>query len=88
MAPKIWTAVISMKPSRDILVVDVLQDSLYDESGVVCYQYGNMGEVVEETRIYALPFLSSPVALSTQFTYDSWARTSPTRPAGRRGFRT
>ncbi|MBO7624151.1 MAG: hypothetical protein J6S82_02460, partial [Bacteroidales bacterium] len=61
---------------------------LYDESGVVCYQYGNMGEVVEETRIYALPFLSSPVALSTQFTYDSWARTSPTRPAGRRGFRT
>ena len=36
MAPKIWTAVISMKPSRDILVVDVLQDSLYDESGVVC----------------------------------------------------
>jgi hypothetical protein len=23
------------------------QNSLYDESGVVCYQYGNMGEVVE-----------------------------------------
>ncbi|MBP5413204.1 MAG: hypothetical protein J6Y47_08130, partial [Bacteroidales bacterium] len=49
-------------------------DSLYDESGVVCYQYGNMGEVTKETRIYALPFLSSPVALSTQFTYDSWGR--------------
>ena len=49
-------------------------DSLYDESGVVCYTYGNMGEVTQETRIYALPFLSSPVALSTQFTYDSWGR--------------
>ena len=49
-------------------------DSLYDESGVVCYQYGNMGEVTRETRIYALPFLSSPLALSTQFTYDSWGR--------------
>ena len=49
-------------------------DSLYDESGVVCYQYGNMGEVTQETRIYALPFLSSPLALSTQFTYDSWGR--------------
>jgi hypothetical protein len=36
-----------MKPSRDILVIDLLQNSLYDESGVVCYQYGNMGEVVE-----------------------------------------
>ena len=49
-------------------------DSLYDESGVVCYQYGNMGEVTQETRIYALPFLSQPIALSTQFTYDSWGR--------------
>ena len=49
-------------------------DSLYDESGVMCYTYGNMGEVTQETRIYALPFLSSPVALSTQFTYDSWGR--------------
>ena len=49
-------------------------DSLYDESGVMCYQYGNMGEVTSETRIYALPFLSSPLALSTQFTYDSWGR--------------
>ena len=49
-------------------------DSLYDESGVVCYQYGNMGEVTQEIRIYALPFLSSALALSTQFTYDSWGR--------------
>ncbi len=63
-----------MKPSRNILIVEVPHDSLYDESGVVCYQYGNMGEVTQETRIYALPFLSSPVALSTQFGYDSWGR--------------
>ncbi len=63
-----------MKPSRSILVVEVLHDSLYDESGVVCYQYGNMGEVVAETRIYALPFLSQPIALSTHFDYDSWGR--------------
>ena len=49
-------------------------DSLYDESGVVCYTYGNMGEVTKETRIYALPFLNSPLALATQFRYDSWGR--------------
>ena len=49
-------------------------DSVYDESGVMCYEYGDMGEVTQETRIYALPFLSSPLALSTQFTYDSWGR--------------
>ena len=63
-----------MKLGGSILVIQVSQDSLYDESGVVCYQYGNMGEVTQETRIYALPFLSSPLALSTQFTYDSWGR--------------
>ena len=63
-----------MKPSRNILFVEALQATLYDESGVMCYTYGNMGEVTQETRIYALPFLSSPVALSTQFTYDSWGR--------------
>ncbi|MBP5613145.1 MAG: RHS repeat protein [Bacteroidales bacterium] len=63
-----------MKPSCDILVVEVLYDSLYDESGVMCYEYGNMGEVVAETRVYALPFLSQPIALATQFTYDSWGR--------------
>ena len=56
------------------LFYSVQHDSLYDESGVVCYTYGNMGEVTQETRIYALPFLSSPLALSTQFTYDSWGR--------------
>ena len=33
-----------------------------------------MGEVTQEIRIYALPFLSSALALSTQFTYDSWGR--------------
>ena len=71
---KIWTAVVNMKPRRNISVVEVLHDSLYDESGVVCYQYGNMGEVTQETRIYALPFLTNPLALSTQFTYDSWGR--------------
>ncbi|MBR4491144.1 MAG: hypothetical protein IKO98_00635 [Bacteroidales bacterium] len=49
-------------------------DSLYDESGVMCYEYGNMGEVTMETRIYALPFLTNALALSTQFTYDSWGR--------------
>ena len=70
MDSKIWTAVVNMKPSRNILVVD----SLYDESGVVCYTYGDMGEVTQETRIYALPFLTNPLALSTQFSYDSWGR--------------
>ena len=49
-------------------------DSLYDESGVMCYTYGNMGEVTQETRIYALPFLTNALALSTQFEYDSWGR--------------
>ncbi len=49
-------------------------DSLYDESGVMCYEYGNMGKVTKETRIYALPFLSQPLALSTLFEYDSWGR--------------
>ena len=38
-------------------------DSLYDESGVMCYEYGNMGEVTRETRIYALPFLTNALAL-------------------------
>ena len=59
-----------MKPSCNILVVNFL----YDESGVMCYEYGNIGEVTKETRIYALPFLSQPLALSTQFEYDSWGR--------------
>ena len=45
-----------------------------NESGVMCYEYGNMGEVTKETRIYALPFLSQPLALSTLFEYDSWGR--------------
>lgn len=38
---------------------------------VVCYEYGDMGEVTKETRIYALSFLTTPVALNTQFTYDA-----------------
>ena len=62
-----------MKSGSNI-VVDLLKDSLYDESGVMCYEYGNMGEVTKETRIYALPFLSQPLALSTLFEYDSWGR--------------
>ena len=37
-----------MKQCSDILVVDLPQNSLYDESGVVCYQYGNMGEITTE----------------------------------------
>lgn len=49
-------------------------DSLYDESGVMCYEYGSMGEVTKETRFYAMPFLAQPIALATQFTYDSWGR--------------
>ena len=49
-------------------------DTLYDESGLVCYQYGNMGEITRETRIYTVPFLSNIIALSTQFEYDSWGR--------------
>ena len=32
------------------------------------------GEVTKETRIYALPFLPQPLALSTLFEYDSWGR--------------
>jgi len=63
-----------MKLGGSILVIQVSQDSLYDESGVMCYEYGDMGEVTQETRIYALPFLTNPLALSTQFTYDSWGR--------------
>ena len=63
-----------MKPISNEVVISINSYSLYDESGVVCYEYGDMGEVTKETRIYALPFLNSPLALSTQFTYDSWGR--------------
>ena len=56
------------------LFYSVQHDSLYDESGVMCYEYGDIGEVTKETRIYALPFLTNALALSTQFTYDSWGR--------------
>ena len=45
MDPEIWTAVVNMKPGCKILVVELPQDSLYDESGVMCYEYGDMGEV-------------------------------------------
>ena len=54
-----------MKSGSNILFFHHQQNSLYDESGVMCYEYGNMGEVTKETRIYALPFLSQPLALST-----------------------
>ena len=63
-----------MKLGGSILVIQVSQDSLYDESGVMCYEYGSMGEVTKETRIYAMPFLAQPIALGTQFGYDSWGR--------------
>ncbi len=64
--------VISYNPLGIILYGRV--DTLYDESGLVCYQYGNMGEITRETRIYTVPFLSNIIALSTQFEYDSWGR--------------
>ena len=64
--------VISYNPLGIILYGRV--DTLYDESGLVCYQYGSMGEITRETRIYTVPFLSNIIALSTQFEYDSWGR--------------
>ena len=32
----------------------------------------NMGEITKSTRAYALPTQAQPIALSTEFTYDSW----------------
>lgn len=49
-------------------------ESIYDESGKIAYEYGNMGEITQETRNYALPFLTNTIALNTQFEYDSWGR--------------
>ena len=74
MNPKIWTAVVNMRHILKILVIEIQRETLYDESGLVCYQYGNMGEITRETRIYTVPFLSNIIALSTQFEYDSWGR--------------
>jgi RHS repeat-associated protein len=34
----------------------------------------NMGEITKSTRAYALPTQAQPIALSTEFTYDSWGR--------------
>jgi len=57
--------------------------SVLDESGRMDYTYGNMGEVKSETRTYALPFLATDLALTTQYEYDSWGRTtSITYPDG------
>ena len=33
-----------------------------------------MGEITKETRTYTLPFLDRPIAITTQFRYDSWGR--------------
>ena len=57
--------------------------SVLDESGRMDYAYGSMGEVTSETRTYALPFLATDLALTTQYEYDSWGRTtSITYPDG------
>ncbi len=57
--------------------------SVLDESGRMDYTYGSMGEVKSETRTYALPFLATDLALTTQYEYDSWGRTtSITYPDG------
>ncbi len=40
-----------------------------------CFEYGNMGEVSKQTRIYNLPFMQQGVKLETRFEYDSWGRT-------------
>ncbi len=74
MATKFLIAVVNMGHILKILVIEIQRDTLYDESGLVCYQYGNMGEITRETRIYTVPFLSNIIALSTQFEYDSWGR--------------
>ncbi len=50
--------------------------SVLDESGRMDYAYGSMGEVTAETRTYALPFLATDLALTTQYEYDSWGRTT------------
>ncbi|MBQ6725187.1 MAG: hypothetical protein IJQ89_01280 [Bacteroidales bacterium] len=58
-------------------------ETVFDESGRMDYTYGNMGEVKSETRTYALPFLATDLALTTQYEYDSWGRTtSITYPDG------
>ena len=38
-----------MKPSRNILIVEVPHDSLYDESGVMCYTYDSWGRILNIT---------------------------------------
>ncbi len=46
-----------------------------DASGTQLFEYGNMGEVTKQTRIYTLPFMLQKVKLETRFEYDSWGRT-------------
>ena len=48
--------------------------NIIDESGIQCFEYGNMGEITKSTRAYSLPTQAQPIALSTRFTYDSWGR--------------
>jgi len=50
-------------------------DTIIDQSGMQTFQYGSMGEVTKQTRIYALPFMEQNIAISTEFEYDSWGRT-------------
>ena len=51
-------------------------ETVLDESGRMDYSYGSMGEITAETRTYALPFLATDLALTTQYEYDSWGRTT------------
>jgi uncharacterized protein RhaS with RHS repeats len=48
--------------------------TIKDASGIQVFKYGNMGEVISQTRIYTLPFMEQTVKLETKFEYDSWGR--------------
>jgi len=50
-------------------------DTIKDQSGMQVFEYGNMGEVTRQTRIYQLPFMAQSIRLETSFEYDSWGRT-------------
>ncbi len=49
--------------------------SIWDASGTQRFEYGSMGEVTKQTRVYSLPFMEQTVKLETRFEYDSWGRT-------------